>query len=210
MNVEVSITTTDTISGPLREKIAAMQPARIAKVVGPRVNELTRGHLVANGTNQRGWPSTGFWEDAARATGWKDMGDGSVLISIAKIGVRQRYRGGAIVPKNVKFLTIPIHPDAYGKTAKDFDNLILITTPKGAYLAQGSFESLGLTKDGRRTRRGRGSPIKRQVLTFLFKLSSGVDQVANPNVIPSPADYTRAALTALDQAVTTIVKGGKV
>lgn len=208
MNVPVTILVTDNASPALMAKIAKLQPARLAPIVGPRLNELTRDHLAKNGTNKRGWPSTGFWEDAARATNWKAVDAGGILISIAKIGVRQRYRGGPIVPKNVRALAIPINSESYGKTPKDFDNLILIKTPKGAYLAQGSFEEVGRTNAGKLSRRGKHNVIKRQVLTFLFKLSMGVNQDADPEVIPSDADYTNTALKALNEAVSTIVSGG--
>ncbi len=37
----------------------------------------------------------------------------------------QEY-GGEITPKQKKALTVPVHPDAYGKTATDFPDLVFI------------------------------------------------------------------------------------
>ena len=41
-------------------------------------------------------------------------------------GIRQRYFGGTITPKNTKWLTIPARPEAYGHRAKEFGFLIAI------------------------------------------------------------------------------------
>jgi hypothetical protein len=209
MIANINITVFDGASEPLAAKIRALTPARLAKVTGPRLRELTRAKLASNPSNRRGWPSTGFWEDAARATTWVDNGDGSITIAINKIGVRQRYYGGVITPKNAKALTIPLTEEAYGKTAADFDNLILVKTPKGAYLAQSSYESRGPSTRSARSGHARGNAIKRQRLTFLFKLVGSVNQAANPDIIPTPAGYVESAKGALGEAVAVIVKGGQ-
>lgn len=39
--------------------------------------------------------------------------------------------GANITPKNGKYLTVPVHPDAVGKKAKSFSDLIVIKTKKG-------------------------------------------------------------------------------
>jgi hypothetical protein len=209
MNFQINIEVEDGVSEPLNHALEAMQPARLTESVGPDLCELTRDYLVRNPGSKNGGSAGDFWAAAAAATSWKNTGNGSMTISIDQIGVRQRYRGGLIVPKNVRALTIPIHPDAYGKTARDFNNLIVIKTSKGAYLAQGNMEEVGRTSDGRVSHRNQNKRGKHRALTFLFKLSMGVGQEADPSVIPSPDEYSRTALAALDKVVTEIVREGR-
>jgi len=191
------IVTEDTASPALADLQSRVTPERMKAVIGPAINRLTQDHLVRRPTNKRGWPSTHFWARAARATHWDAQPDG-VTVSINQIGVRQRYHGGPIRPVNRRALTIPISPEAYGKTASDFPDAFMIKTRKGAYLVQrGETTS---AKTGRTIKRtGRGVARKRVVaaLEFLFKLSKGVTQDPDPDVIPSDEAYLDTAAGAL-------------
>jgi hypothetical protein len=193
MNTTLDIAIRDQANPALERLVNAMAPQRAAKVCGPRLREVTRDHLKKNPRNRRGWPSTGFWEDAARATSWEVIGDvasrsHAVLIRVNKLGVRQRVRGGTIRPVRRKFLTIPIASQAYGKTVDDFPGSFLITTRKGAYIVR---YAGGTTPKGNFRKQS-------STLEFLFKLVRSVTQPPNPSLVPSAFDYTvtaRAALT---------------
>jgi hypothetical protein len=204
VNTTLDIAIRDQANPALERLVNAMAPQRAAKVCGPRLREVTRDHLKKNPRNRRGWPSTGFWEDAARATSWEVIGDvasrsHAVLIRVNKLGVPQRVRGGTIRPVRRKFLTIPIASQAYGKTVDDFPGSFLITTRKGAYIVQygQSFRTTTGTINGKRVKFQVFSGSK-PTLEFLFKLVASVTQQPNPSLVPSAFDYTvtaRAALT---------------
>ncbi len=136
MNLSLHISAQDNASPFLQRKIAALSPSRLAKIIGPRCRDVVHIYLIANGPNEKGWPTTAFWLRAARSIRLVEDSDGSISISINKVGVAQRYYGGPIKAKNTKALTIPVCAEAYGKTAADFPNAFVVKTPKGVYLAQ--------------------------------------------------------------------------
>jgi hypothetical protein len=86
--------------------------------------------------NKMNWPKQGFYGDAARSTHWEAMQDVARVI-VSKEGFRQRYFGGTIKPINADALTIPVAPQAYGKRAREFPDLVLVKfkVPKGKVTA---------------------------------------------------------------------------
>ena len=182
MSLEVSAVVEKDLASPrLRAYINSLRPERVAKTIAPPLQTLVRRHLAALPANKRGWPSTGFWEAASRATLATPGADG-VHINVNKIGVRQRFHGGHIAPVNARALAIPCSEDSYGKTPKDFDNLFVFTSKKGnggAWLMQKQPNTSSLR------------------LKALFKLVGGVDQDANPDVIPSHSEMQSVAKAAL-------------
>ena len=177
---------TNNASPALQALVARVQPQRIAPIVGPRLKELTKRKLYSNGTNKMGWPSTGFWEAAARGCTWTQEGN-HVAIVINKVGVRQRYYGGPITPKRVKYLTIPISEEAYGHTASEFPGLFAVTLGGKSYLAlRNATETHSASAQGMR---------------LLFLLSPGVNQQPAPNVIPSDAEFQATAHKAILEAI---------
>ena len=152
----------DTATPGLREVIASYTPARFAARVGPALQKLTMTHLAGLGPNQRGYPTTHFYEKFARRVQWLPEPNGvSVAILPAIVngrltGLGLRVFGGTITPVTVKMLAIPISPVSYGHAPSDFPGLFLLKTLKGAYLVQrGQSEKSG-GRIGRRTRRCRG------------------------------------------------------
>ncbi len=183
MSVSLEIKVIRDTAGPALANLrSALTPQRMAAAVGPACAKLTQQHLLDLGTNKKGWPTTNFYARAAKATNWAAAPEG-VVVSINQIGVRQRYQGGPIRPVNAKYLTIPIDPEAYGKVASDFENLICIRTKKGKYLAQ---------------KEGTG---KTATLKFLFKLSPGVDQEGDVEVLPTRDEYFDTAKEAILRAI---------
>lgn len=191
MSVALRINVTDRgATEQLLELARELTPAKLQSTFGPRCRELTRDHLKKLPRNKRGWPSTKFWEGAARATRWEPRENGMIAIVVDKVGMRQRYYGGHIAPVNADALTIPISPLSYGKTVKDFPGSFLLRTKKGAYIVMA-------TEAGRNQRqKRRGVRNLRAALIFLFKLVGGVDQAPNPNVMPTPAEYRATVFAA--------------
>ncbi len=207
MSLAVEVNLLDTASPAVLALQTQLSPARLSAAVGPAVMLLTTRHLRANGTNRRGWPTTNFWSRAAKATSWTGTGEG-VVVSINQQGVRQRWKGGRISPVHARALTIPISPEAYGKTAKDFPGAFLLKTKKGAFIVQRGEE---ISKTGKvRAARGKGFASKRVVahLEFLFVLKSSVNQKPDPSVIPSMDDYGATAIRAIRERVATLTQRG--
>jgi hypothetical protein len=204
MNFSANIKITDNASPALAAKIAAIAPNRLNQSVAHSAVRLTKLKLLSLPHNKRGWAPTNFYKRAAASVISTVLPEG-VLISIPQIGIRQRYQGGEIKPVNKKFLAIPVAEEAYGKTPADFgDQLQLVAIKgKGAWLALRSFETRN-TQHATRTRnkqQGPGQSTVRERLKFLFRLSSGVTQQANPDILPTDEQYREDARQAIEEAI---------
>lgn len=192
MNITTNITVVDQATPAIQALQAGVQPDRLAARVGPACAQMTRAYLRGRPKNKRGWPTTNFWQRASRATSWQAV-QGGVIIRINQIGVRQRYLGGPISPVRARALTIPILPQAYGKTASDFPGSFLIKTRKGTYIVQ---------YGGAVSKTGRGVNKNNATIEFLFKLSSGVNQRPDPTVLPPDDAYYVTAHQAIKAGLT--------
>ena len=213
MSVTMSMKVSDHATPAILAKMDKCAPSRLRAIVAPALVRHVQSHLVKNGTNKRGWPSTHFWADAARGTSWSPVDSGgknvSIAININKIGVRQRFYGGTIEPVKAKALAIPISPVSYGHVPADFPGLFMIKTPKGAYLCQrgDAIEDLGQRGQVKRFRTRAafaGGNAKRRLradLNLLFKLVGSVTQAPDPSVIPSSAELGKVAIERIEEAV---------
>ena len=61
-------------------------------------------------------------------------GFGKVAVVIASPILPHKVKGGTITAKRAKYLTIPIHPEAYDRSARRFDDLFVIKSKKGNLL----------------------------------------------------------------------------
>lgn len=197
MSVSANITVTrDTATPELERILDKTAPDKLARTIAEPLEGYWRRHLAALPSNKRGWPSTGFWEQASRAVVGSPEG-GTVMLRCNKQGVRQRYHGGTISAVNAKALTIPISPVSYGRRASEFPGLFLLKTKKGAYLVQRG-EAIGATGNTKAAGRGGNNDRRQRAnLIFLFKLMQSVDQDANPAVIPGDDDMLSVAHTAI-------------
>ncbi|MDD5676581.1 MAG: hypothetical protein PHW60_01140 [Kiritimatiellae bacterium] len=73
-----------------------------------------------------------FYADAARSTHHFTTHD-SVILSISKTGIAQRYFGGTIKPVNAKYLTISARDETVGRRAREFNNLEMLFGRNGPY-----------------------------------------------------------------------------
>ena len=182
----ITVHSIDNASPALADLAKKIKPQRLVPIIGPRLREVTRKHLYSNGKNKMGWPSTGFWEDAARGSTWTANAN-SVAIVIHKVGVRQRFYGGPIKPTRTKALTIPVCAEAYGHTAAEFPEMVIITVHGKSYLA---------LKSPTETHSPAANGLK-----LMFLLSPGVDQAPDPTVIPSSESFAATAHAALLEAI---------
>lgn len=133
MSVEISIKVIkDTATPALRRLAKQLDPHYLGTRIAPPLARHWRNHLAGLPKNKQGYPSTGFWEDAARRVQGIATREGA-LLSCDKLGVRQRYYGGSIEAINHNNLTIPICAEAYGTTVADwgFENLTLVVFDDG-------------------------------------------------------------------------------
>jgi hypothetical protein len=214
MNFRTILAIRDAASPALAAKIAQISPNRLNQSVAHSAVRLTKLKLLLLPHNKRGWTPTNFYKRAAASVISTVLPEG-VLISIPQIGMRQRYQGGEIKPVNKKFLAIPVAEESYGKVPADFgDQLQLVAIKgKGAWLALRSYESApsprgeGRGEGGRSAKRtrnkqqGPGQSTVRERLKFLFRLSAGVTQQANPDILPTDDQYRDEALNAIEEAL---------
>jgi hypothetical protein len=132
MNIPFKVIINDNATTAVRIKIGKCDPHRVATRVVVPLARFWRNHLAAMPKNKNGWPSTGFWEEAARRVVGIAQGP-SAILSSDKIGLRKRYYGGPTVAVNAENVTIPICAEAYGTTVKDWgrDNLVLVILADG-------------------------------------------------------------------------------
>lgn len=167
-------------AGPAARRVSAvMAPARLNHVIGRSVNETVRHHLISLNSarpNKLGGRRTNFYSQAARATNFRVVSDTEILISIPHVGIAQRFYGGTIRAKAGRFLTIPVHPAAHGKRAREFD-LDVVFGLKGQPVALAT----------KRTVAGRSGRQISAIGEIYYKLARSVTQKADPNVLPKQA-----------------------
>lgn len=98
-------------------------------VVGESVKGEFKDHLYAKDRqpNKLGGNRTHYWRQAGDSVVARNTAKG-VSVAATQIGIRLKATGGTITPKKAKALTIPLHPAAYGKRAREFDDLFIINT----------------------------------------------------------------------------------
>src|SRR5262249_29286184 len=116
-------------------------------------------------------------------TSWQE-GPGFALITIDQVGVRQRFKGGPIKPVKARALTIPARPDAYGKRARDFNNLKF----SFALDPETNMRCMALVEAQSSTSNGKTSGTKPQP-NVVFWLVRGVNQKPDPKVLPTDDDF---------------------
>lgn len=172
----------DDVTASLKGVQAALR--NVAPAVGAAVVLLFQQHFLGLPDNKNNWPSTGFWGRAARSTNYNLLADG-VDINVNQQGVRQRLQGGTIRPVNGNWLTIAARSEAYGKRAREFNNLVFVLFRADlAALVEDISQDVSFgrkRKDGTR----KVTPGEERGGAVMFWLKKSVTQTANPDVIPS-------------------------
>lgn len=199
MSLAINIDTSGNAPRVVKAVAKAVQPERIGPVVGRSAVNTIRTHLFGvnnSRPNALGGRRTNFYATAARGTSFVVVPDG-VIVSISNVGIRQRILGGTIRPKaGKKFLTIPATPEAHGKRASEFDDLVVVFGAGGRPigLAHALF---------RRTRAQlKALPARLRVGTtkavgqhggMVFWFATSVTQKGDPTLLPYPEQiYSQA------------------
>ncbi|MCX6952917.1 MAG: hypothetical protein NTV51_12245, partial [Verrucomicrobia bacterium] len=129
----------------------------LRKVMGRALATKLRTHfteLDRTRPNQIGGKRTHFWGDVRRSVQQPQLigGDG-ILVAINHVGAAQRYFGGDIEPVNGDWLTIPARAEAYGKRAREFDDLHFVFFRRGlAALVQNESTTIELNQNRKKDR----------------------------------------------------------
>lgn len=189
----VTLQIRDTATPALRAWRTQLAGDARRNAVGQSVVRLVQRHLRDKPANRQGFPSSGFWGRAARATNYTTVPQGT-LVSINQIGVRQRYHGGVIRPTgNRKFLTIPVNAAAYNRRAGEMAGLKFAIVPGvgPALVAQRSVGTLIAPQArGKKRWKAVGDLLGAVVM---FRLVRFANQDPDPTVLPEDAAILDAA-----------------
>src|SRR5712692_3534060 len=184
--IDIQDRATPAVEGALSE----LQLAGVKPEIGRAVVRLVRQHFLrlnASRANPLGGPRSNFYAQAARNTRYDVLTDG-VLVSVSQVGIRQRLEGGEIVPRHVKYLTLPAIAEAYGKRAREFPNLTILWRR-----IAGRTRPVALIEATRPTRGVKTDSLGGKIFFWLVK---SVTQPADPSVLPSERELTDSAVTA--------------
>lgn len=171
----------------------AKRPRAVLAAMGREGQQQLKRHFRGKDrteSNRLGGKRTHFWRQVADSVQAPMVqGDTSVTISVNHPAIAQKVLGGTIRAKRAKMLTIPVSPEAYGRTASTFEHetglkLIFLKAGNNALLA---------------TRRSQDS----KALQIEYILTPSVEQAPDPTALPDmkPASDFVRALIARGQAV---------
>ncbi len=126
-------------SGIDRMKFSEKELDDVLKVGARGVsNYLKKFYREKNGREKNKLSSrrTNFWNTQVgdKVNNPISEGFGKVAVVIASPILPHKVKGGTITAKRAKYLTIPIHPEAYDRSARRFDDLFVIKSKKGNLL----------------------------------------------------------------------------
>lgn len=160
----------------------------------------------AGTVNKLGGVSTGYWKKAIEGTSSSSNAEGATVV-ISQVGIKLKYSGGTIrasgrtsevTGKPTKFLTIPVHPAAHGKTISDLGGksafYLVPFAAGGGFSEEGTGGGIGVF------RKSGGKSSASDPLYFVLK--KAVKIKADPNILP-PSDTVLAEIkTALEDYFT--------
>lgn len=155
----------------------------VRNLIGVDVADLTRDHLYAKDKqpNRLGGKKTHYYRAAGDSVN-HELSSRGVSVNVDQIGIRQRFEGGVITPKNAKALTVPVSARAHGKRAREFSDTFILDKSKS-----GDPDTVGVIVQDL----GDGK------LDALYVLRTRVEQSPDPTVLPQE----RVILQTATQAV---------
>ena len=204
MSIQISLTK-DTITPELQRLLAAAKHPK--SILGAGAKSVQKGivkHLVdlQGRGNVHGWPSKHFFsggpDSVRKHVGVASLTDTSAVITIADARFVHRIEGGTITAKRAKMLAIPLTAEAYAASGKgtlrqSMPGLVIVKTPKGAYLAMPT------------AGRGKG----KDSLRFLFKLVPAVTTKPHPGDMPDAQKLGETARVDMMRAAEILFKAGR-
>ncbi|HXI73455.1 MAG TPA: hypothetical protein VNN22_24190 [Verrucomicrobiae bacterium] len=203
MAISYAINIVDNVSPAMVALEGLFTPSQLAANIGEAEVNLFQNHFIHAPTNKYGYPTTGFWPAAARATNWSAVADG-VNINVNQIGIRQRFMGGDIFPVHAKNLAIPARAEAYGKTPGEFNNLQLAWHRVGGRseafaLVEAAATQVHLGRKGKNGARSYDTHVTGGGVYFW--LVKSVSQNPDPEVIPADEDILSVASDTVNEMI---------
>jgi len=205
--VTLQVAIDENVSEPLR-RLLDLQGATGYKIAGVGVLEAVRDHLVQRDQlpNSKGWPKTHF-HDRARQQTFLRTTNFEATVHIALVGFATYVTGkpDTIKPVNSKYLTIPARPEAYGRRAREFSDLVfrMVPSDRGGMApalvrAEQTVFSFGRKrKDGTRAVGG----LVEVGGEVFFWLAWSVHPKPHPEAVPTTEALQVAAVAALQSYV---------
>lgn len=192
MGLGISIDIQDQARPMLARFRRQMDRDRIGRAMGGGVARELRQHfrkLDQTKANRLSTRRTHFYAQAVKAVRDPKTVTGGVAIEIPHVGIAQRYFGGAIEQKpGGPLLTVPVHPEAYGRRAREFDDLVFVPA------------------QSRAARAFLMRPVEgREFGEVYYRLARRVVQKGDKEVLPDDATLARAALAAGEKHAETII-----
>lgn len=164
----------DSTMADLREVLGRVRkPERMLKVIAKRAEDELKGYFRTRdliSPNKLGAERKHFWQQVADSvTGEEDAAGSTVRLGIAHPHFAQKLYGGVIRVKSARALTIPVTPEAYGKTTKEFQ-------------AATGLRLFRIKPHGKEWLATRLKGAKEVTVQYLLKPS--VNQAADPEALP--------------------------
>ena len=207
---DIQITVTkDTATAAVADLALLLASRMLRDETGKKTTEMTQRHLRQLPPNKMGWPSLGFYKDAANGTDYVTTDDGFV-ISVdnenAPGAMKHQYNlgqeGRTTINMKDKLLTIPARQEFYGKSAGQFANLrfgMFANGTKFLYIGQGGADRVNFqTGRSHSDQRGIGA---RSAMMVAFWLKESVEQDAKPEVLPTKETYLNACRMAIEDGL---------
>lgn len=176
----ISYDATGDLLADIKDMRRRLAPERVAGIAGRAVADLIRKHILEYGRthpNKLGGVSTGYYQRAAKTTSYTVKGN-VANVSVTHTGIMLRIYGGVVQAKRRKYLTIPVHALAHGKTAADMP-----LEPVIRHIG-GKARMIGLA-----------DPDSKKMM---FVMKERVRQIGDRRVVPSQAEMEAAAQAAID------------
>ncbi len=139
--------------------------------------------------NALGGERTNYWNDAKNATSFEISGD-TVTVVTSQIGAALHYYGGTVTPTKAKYLTIPAAPEAHGKSASDFQDLVVLFGRGGKPYGLGTNERVGFGTTGRESQH-----------RVIFWLVEKATIPADPSVVPDETTLLDPIVAKLNEVI---------
>lgn len=195
----IAITVQDNASGYLRQLIQQAGTAPGLFVAGRAVANTLRNHygeLDRTRVNKWGGKRTHFWARVRSSVQAPRVNGSQAVVSINHVGLGQKVSGGVIRPVRKQWLTIPAAAEAYGKTAREFNNLHFEVLSGKPALVTNASSGISYNK-----RTGKIKQTSSEGGKVMFWLRKRVTQQPDPQALPPQADLNAAAVAGIESYI---------
>jgi hypothetical protein len=181
LSAQISISA-DNATPAVAELMSSVQPRKLAMICRDPLRAFWRDRLKKYPRLPgpfAGFPPTGFGEEAADSV-QGIAGEGTVILTANKQGLRLRYEGGEVTPTKAKCLCFGITPESYGKSPYQF-GLVVGQKP---------------SKD------------VRALISKLFAFARKVTFLPNLEVVPTSDEFQEVAMAAISRSLDPVTTDG--